>query len=89
MSRSTTTMFGVGVVSGLLVGLVTWLLLSAGEAVSLGLVFLLLGSALVAGGVVLFSAASSAGLRSVAAAAVAPGGLMALIGLVNALSGTL
>ena len=55
---------------------------------SLNLVFLLLGAALVAGGTVAFRGGNTVIIRSVSAAALAAGCLMLLIGLVNALSGT-
>ena len=55
---------------------------------SLSLVFLLLGAGLVASGSVLFQGSEALSLRSVSAAALAAGSLMFLIGLVNALSGT-
>ena len=56
---------------------------------SLNLVFLLLGAALVAGGTVSFRGGNTVIIRSVSAAALAAGCLMLLIGLVNALSGTM
>ena len=55
---------------------------------SLSLVFLLLGAALLAGGAVAFRGADTLPLRSASAAALAVGSLAFLIGLVNALSGT-
>ncbi len=56
---------------------------------SLSLIFLLLGTALVAGGSIPLRASTALAVRSSAAAAVATGALMVLIGLVNALSGTM
>ena len=56
---------------------------------SLSLIFLLVGAALVAGATVSFRHGSSVAIRSASAAALAAGGLMFLIGLVNALSGTM
>lgn len=55
---------------------------------SLNLIFLLLGAALVAGGTVSFRGSDALSIRSLSAAALAAGYLMFLIGLVNALSGT-
>jgi hypothetical protein len=56
---------------------------------SLSLVFLLLGAALLAGGTVSFRNSTAVSIRSISAAALAAGFLMFLIGLVNALSGTM
>ena len=56
---------------------------------SLELVFLLLGGALVAGGAVSFQQSTAVSVRTMSAAALAAGSLMFLIGLVNALSGTM
>lgn len=56
---------------------------------SLSLIFLLLGAALVAGGSVLFRGSEALHLRSISAAGLAAGSFMLLIGLVNALSGTM
>jgi len=56
---------------------------------SLSLVFLLVGAALLAGGTVSFRNSKATGVRSISAAALAAGFLMFLIGLVNALSGTM
>jgi hypothetical protein len=56
---------------------------------SLGLLFLLLGATLTSGGIVLYHDSAAPALRSGAAAAVGAGTIMFLIGLVNALSGTL
>jgi len=56
---------------------------------SLSLVFLLSGGALVADSSVILHAEAPVGIRSVSAAALAAGGLMLLVGLVNALSGTM
>ena len=56
---------------------------------SLSLIFLLLGAALLAGGAVMFRESSTVAIRSVSAASLAAGSLMFLIGLVNALSGTM
>jgi hypothetical protein len=55
---------------------------------SLSLIFLLAGAALLAGGTVSFRESPAAAIRTMSAAAVAAGYLMFLIGLVNALSGT-
>ena len=56
---------------------------------SLSLVFLLIGAALVAGASVAVSGSASLAVRCIAAAALATGSLMSLIGLVNAMSGTM
>ena len=56
---------------------------------SLSLIFLLLGAALLAGGTVSFRESTATSIRSISVAAVAAGCLMFLIGLVNALSGTM
>ncbi len=56
---------------------------------SSSLILLLLGSALLAGGTVSFGESTAVGIRTVSAAALAAGYLMFLIGLVNALSGTM
>jgi len=56
---------------------------------SLGLASLLLGAALLAGGAVSFRESTAVSIRTVSAAALAVGYLIFLIGLVNALSGTL
>jgi hypothetical protein len=56
---------------------------------SLNLIFLLLGAALLAGGTVSFRGDDTLTVRSLSAAAFAAGYLMFLIGLVNALSGTM
>ncbi len=55
---------------------------------SLNLIFLLLGAALLAGGTVSFRDGDTLSTRSISAAALAAGYLMFLIGLVNAISGT-
>jgi len=56
---------------------------------SLSLIFLLLGAALLAGGSVSFRGSDALTVRSISAAALAAGYLMFLIGLINALSGTM
>lgn len=56
---------------------------------SLGLVFLLVGAALLSAGTVSFREGTAVGIRTISAAALAVGFVMFLIGLVNALSGTL
>jgi hypothetical protein len=56
---------------------------------SLSLIFLLLGAALTAGGTVSFRANPAVSVRAISAAVLAAGYLMFLIGLVNALSGTM
>jgi len=56
---------------------------------SLDLIFLLLGVALLAGGTVSFRESTAISIRSISAASVAAGYLMFLIGLVNGLSGTM
>ena len=56
---------------------------------SLSLIFLLLGAAVLAGGTVSLRGSTAFSIRSIAAAAVAAGYLMFLIGLINALSGTM
>ena len=56
---------------------------------SLSLIFLLLGAALLAGGTISFRESTATSIRSISAALVAAGCLMFLIGLVNALSGTI
>ena len=56
---------------------------------SLNLIFLLLGAALLAGGTVSFRGSDALSVRSISAAALAAGYLMFVIGLVNALSGTI
>ena len=56
---------------------------------SLSLTFLLVGAALLAGGTVSFREGTAVGIRTISAAALAAGYLMFVIGLVNALSGTL
>ena len=55
----------------------------------LSLFFLIAGAALLAGGTVSFRESAAVGIRSISAAAVAAGYLMFLIGLLNALSGTM
>lgn len=55
---------------------------------SLNLMFLLLGAALLAGGTVSFRGSDALTVRTISAAALAAGYLMFLIGLINALSGT-
>jgi len=52
------------------------------------IVFVILGPALVAGGIVAYRSAAWVAVRSFGAAATAAGAVMALIGWVNALSGT-
>jgi hypothetical protein len=56
---------------------------------SLSLIFLLAGSALVAGSSVSLQGSRTVAVRAASAATLAIGGLMLAIGLVNALSGTL
>jgi hypothetical protein len=56
---------------------------------SLSPIFLLLGAALLAGGSVSFRNSDAVSVRAVSAAALATGSLMFLIGLVNAMSGTM
>jgi hypothetical protein len=56
---------------------------------SLSLIFLLLGAALLAGGAVMFRESTTVAIRSISAASLAAGYLMFLIGLINALSGTM
>ncbi len=56
---------------------------------SLSLIFLLAGAALLAGASVSFRRSEAVFIRSVSAAAFAVGCLAFLIGLVNALSGTM
>ena len=56
---------------------------------SLSLLFLLLGAALLAGGGVMLREGSSVAARTVSTASLAVGCLMFLVGLVNALSGTM
>jgi len=56
---------------------------------SLDLIFLLLGAALLAGGTVSFRGSDAVAVRTISAAALAAGYLMFLIGLINALSGTM
>jgi hypothetical protein len=56
---------------------------------SLTLLFLIGGAVLLAGGTVSFRESTAVGARSISAAGLAAGSLMFLIGLVNALSGTL
>jgi hypothetical protein len=56
---------------------------------SLSLIFLLLGAALLAGGTISLRESTAVTVRSISAAVLAAGFLMFLIGLVNALSGTL
>ena len=56
---------------------------------TLSLFFLLAGAGLVAGSAVSYRASEGVLDRSVSAAALAAGSVMLLIGLVNALSGTL
>ena len=56
---------------------------------SLDLIFLLLGAALLAGGTVSFRRSGALTIRTISAAALAAGYLMFLIGLINALSGTM
>lgn len=56
---------------------------------SLNLIFLLVGAALLAGGTVSFRGSNALMVRSVSAGALAAGYLMFLIGLINALSGTM
>ena len=57
-------------------------------AMSLNLMFLLLGAVLLAGGTVSFRGSTAISIRTISAAALATGYLMFLIGLINALSGT-
>ena len=56
---------------------------------SLNLILLLLGAAMLAGGSVSFRGSDALTVRSISAAALAAGYLMFLIGLINALSGTM
>jgi len=56
---------------------------------SLSLIFLLVGAALAAGATVSYRHANGVVVRSASAAALASGFLMFLVGLVNALSGTM
>jgi hypothetical protein len=56
---------------------------------SLSLIFLLTGAALLAGGTISFRESTAVSIRTMSAAALTAGYLMFLIGLVNALSGTL
>ncbi|MDH3539049.1 MAG: hypothetical protein OEP52_03550 [Acidimicrobiia bacterium] len=56
---------------------------------TLSLIFLLLGATLLAGGTVSFRESTAVSIRTVSAAVLAAGFLMFLIGLVNALSGTM
>lgn len=56
---------------------------------SLSLFFLLAGAALTAGSSISYRGGAAVGVRSVSAAAFVAGVLMVLIGLVNALSGTM
>ncbi|MDH3605598.1 MAG: hypothetical protein OER12_01225 [Acidimicrobiia bacterium] len=56
---------------------------------SLSLIFLLFGAALIAGATVSLRGSTAVAARSISAAAMAAGYLMFLIGLVNALSGTM
>jgi hypothetical protein len=56
---------------------------------SLSLIFLLGGAALLASGTVSFRESGVVGVRSISVAAFAAGYLMFLIGLINALSGTI
>ena len=56
---------------------------------SLTLFFLLAGAALTSGSAVSLRGSAAVGVRSVSAAALAAGMLMFVIGLVNALSGTM
>ncbi len=51
-------------------------------------VFIILGPALVAGGIVAYRGSALVYVRSLGAAATAAGAIMSLVGLVNALSGT-
>jgi len=53
------------------------------------LVFLILGAALLAGGTISIRESSAISIRTISAAALAAGYLMFLIGLINALSGTM
>jgi hypothetical protein len=56
---------------------------------SVSLIFLLLGAALLAGGTVSFRGNTAISIRSISAAALAAGYLMFLVGLINGLSGTM
>lgn len=56
---------------------------------STSLIFLLVGAALLVGGTVSFRENSAVTIRALSAGALAAGSLMFLIGLVNALSGTM
>lgn len=56
---------------------------------SLNLIFLLLGAALLTGGTVSLRGSDALTIRSISAAALGVGYLMFLIGLINALSGTM
>jgi multisubunit Na+/H+ antiporter MnhG subunit len=56
---------------------------------SLSLIFLLLGASMVAGAALAITEARPLAARVVAASALTCGGLMFVIGLVNALSGTM
>lgn len=56
---------------------------------SLSLIFILAGAALVAGGTVAFREGNGLMIRSVSASAMALGSLGLIIGLVNAVSGTM
>jgi hypothetical protein len=55
---------------------------------SLSLIFLLIGAALVAGSSIAIRGTHSIAVRSASAATLAAGSLMLVIGLVNGLSGT-
>ncbi len=52
------------------------------------IVFIILGSALIAGGIVAYRGSARVYVRALSAAGIAAGVVMLLIGLVNALSGT-
>lgn len=56
---------------------------------SLSLFFLLAGAALTTGSVISYRGSAAIGVRSVSAAAFAAGIIMFVIGLVNAMSGTM
>ena len=55
---------------------------------SLSLVFLIVGAALLAGSSVSFRGSAAISVRTASAAALTAGSLMLLVGLVNVLSGT-
>ena len=56
---------------------------------SLNLIFLLMGAAFLASASVALRGSASVSVRSISAAGLATGGLMFLVGVVNALSGTM